>query len=128
MNKTKSKAKDSILQILNSDKIISLNDDKIAEKLQLDVFDTAFILEELNHDELVDLRSISSKTIYRKAYMASISNKGKYFIKYDSFLNQFRDYQRDKIWKIVKIVAAVLNALAIILIGIWNLYLLIIKD
>jgi hypothetical protein len=117
MNKTKNIIKDRILEVLDSNKIKSPDDIAIAKVLKLDIFDVAFILEELQMDGLVELIAISSKDVYRKAYLANISNKGKYFIKYDSFLNQYKDYRRNKIWKIVKIIAAVLNALAIILLA-----------
>lgn len=128
MDKNKSIIKDKILEVLDSNKIKSPDDIALAKELKLDVFDVAFILEELKIDGLVELIEISSIDVYRKAYLANISNKGKYFIKYDSFFNQYRDYRRNKIWKIVKIIAAVLNALAIILIAAWNLYFIVNKN
>lgn len=128
MDKNKSIIKDKILEVLETNKIKSPDDIALAKELRLDVFDVAFILEELKIDGLVELIEISSIDVYRKAYLANISNKGKYFIKYDSFFNQYKDYRRNKIWKIVKIVAAVLNALAIILIAAWNLYFILSKS
>lgn len=117
MNKTKSIIKDKILEVLDSNKIKSPDDITIAKELELDVFDVAFILEELKMDGLVELIEIASKDVYRKAYLANISNKGKYFFKYDSFFNLYKDYRRNKIWQCVKIIAAVLNALAIIILA-----------
>lgn len=125
MDKNKSIIKDKILEVLNSNKIKSPDDIALAKETNIDVFDVAFFLEELKNDGLVELIEITSKGVYRKAYLVNISNKGRYFIKYDSYFNQYKDYRRNKIWKIVKVVAAVLNALAIILIAAWHLYLII---
>lgn len=125
MNEKKCILKDKILELLNSNRIKGPDDTAISKELGIDVFDVAFMLEELENDGLVELTEITSKGVYRKAYLVNISNKGKYFIKYDSYFNQYKDYRRNKIWKIVKVVAAVLNALAIILIAAWHLYLII---
>lgn len=127
MNKTKCKNKDAILKFLDGDKLISLKDDEIAVKLNLDIFDVAYLLEELEKEELVELTEITSLDTYRKAYMVILSNRGKYFYKYEGFQNRYKDYKREKIWKTVKITAAVLNAIAILIIAGWNLYLMICK-
>lgn len=120
----KAKLKDDILKILIENKT---NDhvNEISSELKVDVRLVSYLSEELAKDGLVKLIEVSSITTgVFSVYILRITNKGLYFLTYDGgYYNEFKKNRKKTIWIVVKTVAAILNAIAILIIGAYSLLL-----
>ncbi|MEX0723846.1 MAG: hypothetical protein WD053_08210 [Gracilimonas sp.] len=81
------------------------------------------MLEELESDGLVSLEAVSGTgDKIPRAYQVEITNKGIFFLDYDGgHLDLYKEQRKETIWKTTKIIAAVFNAVAILLIGYYSL-------
>lgn len=122
--KKKARLKDNILMQLSIDKTKS-SVYEIADTLKQNVRLITYLSEELEKDGLVRLIDVSSKTrAILKEYVLGETNKGIYFLTFDGgHLQKYKQTRIQTIWIIVKTTAAIINAVAIIAIGIYSLYL-----
>lgn len=122
--KKKARLKDDILRFV-SDKGTKGSVYDIAGKLKEDVKLITYLSEELGKEELVRLREVTSRnTEVPREYILSPTNKGIYFLTFDGgHIQRFKDERRDRLWTTVRTIAAIFNALAILAIGIYTVYL-----
>lgn len=122
--KKKARLKDNILKLL-ADKKTEDSVYDIADKLSQDVRLITYLAEELGKEELVALTEVTSlKSQVPREYILSQTNKGIYFLSFDGgHFQRFKKTRISTIWTTVKTTAAIINALAIIAIGIYSLYL-----
>lgn len=88
-----------------------------------------YLVEEIKQEGLISLIEITSKHTkdIPSDYMADITNKGIYFLKIDNgYLSTIKKEKRDRIWYYTKTTAAILNAIAILTIGLYSI--LVIKE
>jgi len=85
----------------------------------------SYLVEELGKENLVALTEVTSKnTTIHKDYIIEITNKGLYMVSIDGGFKRInRKIWITKTWAFVKITAAIINAVAIILIGAYSLKL-----
>jgi hypothetical protein len=119
----KNKLKDRILVLLKEKRGTTI--DKISIELNLKPNLLAYLAEELSEEKLVELINITSEdSDLAKDYLVSITNKGDFLIDINGGFKRINCRIRlESFWKILKIVAVVINAVAIILIGIYSLCL-----
>lgn len=122
--KKKAILKDKILMELARERIKSSVID-IADSLKRDVRLITYLSEELEKDGLVRLIEVSSRTnVIPKEYVLVETNKGIYFLNFDGgHLQKYKQTRIQTLWTIVKTTAAIINAIAIIAVGIYSLYL-----
>lgn len=122
--KRKAKIKDDMLKLV-ADKGTRGSVYDIADKLKLDVKLITYLTEELGKDELVRLTEVTSKqSEVPREYILSPTNKGIYFLSFDGgHIQSFRKARIETLWTTVKIIAAIINALAILAIGVYSVYL-----
>jgi hypothetical protein len=59
-----------------------------------------------------------------REYLLSRTNNGIYFLSFDGgHFQRFKETRADTLWTTVKTIAAIINALAILAIGVYSLYL-----
>jgi hypothetical protein len=88
-----------------------------------------YLVEEIKQEGLISLIEITSKHTKDIPfdYMADITNKGIYFLKIENgYLSTIKKEKRDRIWYYTKTTAAILNAIAILTIGLYSI--LVIKE
>ena len=120
----KAKLKDDILGLV-SDKATKGSVYDIADKLKEDVKLITYLSEELGNEELVRLTEVTSKqNAVPREYILSPTNKGIYFLTFDGgHIQKFKNERVGRRWIIAKTIAAITNALAILAIGIYTVYL-----
>jgi len=71
---------------------------------------------------LTEVTSIHSEV--PREYILSPTNKGIYFLSFDGgYFQRFKKSRVETLWTTVKTIAAIINAVAILTIGIYSLYL-----
>ena len=117
----KNNIKDNILELLKDCK--SRDVGAISKEISKDPKLISYLVEELGKEGLVKLVEITSlDTKSPKDYLVHILNKGVFLIDIDGGFKRINCQLRiEEAWRITKIVAAVLNAVAIISIGICSL-------
>jgi hypothetical protein len=122
--KKKAKIKDEILQLLT---VKGTKSDVygIADTLKENVKLITYLAEELRDEGLVELMEVTSKhSEVPREYILKQTNKGTYFLTFDGGHKQrLRDKRIETIWTTVKIIAGIVNALAVIAIGIYSVYI-----
>jgi len=122
--KKKARIKDDILLlVVNNATKGSVYD--IADRLNQDVRLITYLSEELGKEELVRLIEVTSKASeIPKEYILCETNKGIYFLTFDGgHLQKYKQTRIQTIWTIVKTTAAIINAIAIMAIGLYSLHL-----
>jgi predicted transcriptional regulator len=116
--KDRANLKDRILSLLMKNTSISTS--KIATELNISHFTILGLTEELFKEDLI-FRSEMSTTVPEKyEYFIRIKPMGVVLIKDDNgFIRRYKDFRRKQLWIVVKTIAAVLNAIIIIIISIW---------
>lgn len=119
--RSKASTKDNILKIMIESRHLSLKD--ISTKLKKDISLISYMVEELEKDGLVFLENITGAgDEIPRNYYVEITNKGIFFLNYDGgYTDVHKEYRKETVWKTTKIIASVLNAIAIILIGYFSL-------
>ncbi len=122
-DKNKAKLKDKVLHLLNNEN--KTNPEVIASDLKKEVHLINYLCEELNQDGLVELREVTRKnTGPTRDYLLRTTNKGVYFLSLDGgFLKKYNRTIWTSRWTVVKVIAAIFNAIAILIIGFYSLYL-----
>ena len=119
----KNKLKDRILVILKEKRGTTINN--ISKESNLKPNLLAYLVEELCEEKLVELVNITSEdSSLAKDYLVNITNKGDFLIDIDGGFKRINYRIRlENFWRIFKIAAVVINAVAIIIIGIYSIYL-----
>lgn len=121
--KRKAELKDAILNIVNSSNGSKPED--IAKDHNTDSHSIRYLSEELAEDGLINLLDVANRDSGATRYYRLMpTNKGKAFLSLDvGFVKKYKEEVWKRRWLIFKTVAAVLNAIIIILIGIYTIYL-----
>ncbi|WP_143785568.1 hypothetical protein [Ohtaekwangia koreensis] len=84
-----------------------------------------YLSEELGREELVKLTEVTSRNSeVPREYILSRTNKGFYFLSFDGgHFQKFKETRVETLWTTVKTIDAIINALAILAIGVYSLYL-----
>lgn len=122
--KKKAKVKDDILQLLTV-KGTKTDVYSIADSLKENVKLVTYLAEELGDQGLVKLTEVTSQhSEVPREYILTQTNKGNYFLTFDGGHEQkLKDKRIQTIWTTVKIIAGIANALAVIAIGIYSVYI-----
>lgn len=120
--KKKAILKDEILKALIAGET---SPHKIAETKTIDSKVVRYLCEELADERLVELINVTGKDSgSTNDYLIRQTNKSTYFISIDGgFVGKFRSNRWQKRWTVIKIIVAVINALAILAIGFYSVYL-----
>ncbi len=117
MNKSEAVLKDKVLEYLVTVKK-SEADGVIAKHIGYEDFEVGFAAEQLKQDGLVELMNITSYDSKRvNEYMVTLQTKGDYFFRHSSYISKYNKWKQKYNWRRLKIVAATMNALAIITIA-----------
>lgn len=122
-NVKKNKIKNLILtEVYNNRSLITFT---FAENLKHDIELVSFLVEEMRDEGFVELLECTSRhSSIPKEYIVTITNKGKFFLKIDNgYFSIINKERRTLIWYYLKTTALVINALAILIIGIYSLIL-----
>jgi hypothetical protein len=119
----KNQIKQKILMILIHKRALTI--EELAKESKKDPKLLAYIVEELSNEGLVNLRDITSKDAsIPKDYYVYILNKGIFLINIDGGYKRInRRIRFEKAWKVLKFIVVTINALIILGIGIYSLYL-----
>lgn len=121
--KGKAQLKDKVLKAVNTE---GANDpSEIAEANNVDNKLVRYLCEELREEGFIMLiEVINLHSGPTKDYLLQPTNKGIYFLSIDGgFIKNYNSGQWNKRWVIVKTIAAAVNAIIIVLIGFYSLYL-----
>ncbi|RZJ91594.1 MAG: hypothetical protein EOO20_04735 [Chryseobacterium sp.] len=97
---------------------------ELSNQLNLDYEDTVYLIDELGHSGYIRVQdATNAATGPIGLRLATITAKGKSFLKYGGYSKVQAGERRERIWTIVKTVAGTLNAIVVVCIAAWGVYI-----
>jgi hypothetical protein len=113
------KLKDSMLGIMIINKVASI--ETFVDALKIEEHLAISIIQQFGELGFVSLQDLTAKPDYRN-YLISLESKAYFFFHLEGgFIKLHKIERRRHIWIVAKTIAAILNAVIIILIGYWSL-------